>query len=265
MSNSQQADALRQDRRILVTGCSGHVGQPTVRALADAGHHVTGLDLVKPPDDLPVAKFVQTSLLDMEGLREALSDCDTVIHLAAAPSQKFGFIEHLLPRNIEGTWRLYEAMRESEVTRIIMTSSVQVSTGDPNYPKPLTADMPVQPGNDYACTKVFCEALARQHYLKRGLETCVLRLGWVVRNEQERDKLISKPALTGLYLSQQDLGRLMQALVSAPRMDWHIVYGVSLADEPYCDMSEARKLGYEPCDQFPEGLAFVNARPAEPE
>jgi nucleoside-diphosphate-sugar epimerase len=71
--------------RVFVTGASGHIGSPVVAELLDAGHEVVGL----PRSDDSAAKIETAGaevrrgdLDDLDGLKEAASEADGVIHLA---------------------------------------------------------------------------------------------------------------------------------------------------------------------------------------
>ena len=59
-------------RRAVVTGACGGIGAATVRALAATGWHVTGVDLVEPPDALEIDSFVLADLGEPGGVDEVV-------------------------------------------------------------------------------------------------------------------------------------------------------------------------------------------------
>jgi nucleoside-diphosphate-sugar epimerase len=71
--------------RVFVTGASGHIGSPTVAELLEAGHEVVGLarsDASAAKLEAAGAEVRRGDLDDLDGLKEAASEADGVIHLA---------------------------------------------------------------------------------------------------------------------------------------------------------------------------------------
>jgi nucleoside-diphosphate-sugar epimerase len=71
--------------RVFVTGASGHIGSPVVTDLLEAGHEVVGLarsDDSAAKIEAAGAEVHRGDLTDLDGLKEAASDTDGVIHLA---------------------------------------------------------------------------------------------------------------------------------------------------------------------------------------
>ena len=64
--------AARTDRRVLVTGAGGFLGQPAVRALLERGWQVEAATLGPAPEDLAEARWHDLDLLDPERLSHLL-------------------------------------------------------------------------------------------------------------------------------------------------------------------------------------------------
>jgi nucleoside-diphosphate-sugar epimerase len=71
--------------RVFVTGASGHIGSPVVAELLEAGHEVVGLarsDDSAAKIEAAGAEVRRGNLDDLDGLKQAASEADGVIHLA---------------------------------------------------------------------------------------------------------------------------------------------------------------------------------------
>lgn len=67
---------------VFVTGAGGFIGQALVRALVSRGHGVTALVHASPPP--PGTTAVRGDLLEAGSYRQAVTDAEVVVHLAAA-------------------------------------------------------------------------------------------------------------------------------------------------------------------------------------
>jgi uncharacterized protein YbjT (DUF2867 family) len=109
---------------ILVTGGTGFIGQHLVRQLVLQGYKVRILLRPSPespnlPTGLPIQVAV-SSLNDRRGLRAALKDIDTVVHLAGTES--LGVRSNLDGVDVEGTRSLSIAAKEAGINRILFLS-----------------------------------------------------------------------------------------------------------------------------------------------
>ncbi len=243
-----------EPRTVLVTGSAGRIGRAVVRELASRGHAVRGFDRVPTPQ---LAESFVGDITDGAAVRQAVQGATILIHLAATPDDD-DFLTQLLPNNIVGVYHVLEAAREAGVRRVVLASSGQVVwwqrfTG----PVPITADVPPTPRGWYAATKVFQEAAGRAYAEAHGISIIAARLGWCPRNREHIEELRTVEWAKDVYLSPRDAGRFFACTVEAPAdIRFAVVYACSqpLAQQ-YYDESPARGLlGYEPQDQWPQGI-----------
>jgi uncharacterized protein YbjT (DUF2867 family) len=120
---------------ILITGATGFIGRAVVRQLSSIGYPLRTLIRPSPrtpklPKGVPVEVAV-VSLADVRGLRAALRDVDTIIHLATAENQ--GSRGNLLVTDIQGTKNLVEAASDAGVDRIVYLSHIGAASSS-GYP-----------------------------------------------------------------------------------------------------------------------------------
>lgn len=142
--------------RVLVTGSSGYIGPALVQALMDDGHHVVGVDRLRP-DGVEPHQFIHGDLLEERSLIEAFEhDIDMVAHLAAARVDWGLSDDGYIRDNVEVTERLIEAGAEAGVAKWVFFSSVGVF--GPSV-EPLGDDAALAPDGIYGRTKAHSEEL----------------------------------------------------------------------------------------------------------
>ena len=170
--------------RALVTGGRGFAGSWLAKALLEAGSQVTSLDRDgDSPSGLELqgiaAEVNDTGgeLRDQELVARVLRDngIDSVFHLAAqaivgdansSPIPTFR-------TNIEGTWVVLEACRETGVERVVVASSDKAY--GPHEQLPYTEDSALQPVFPYDVSKAATDLIARSYWHTYGLPVAVTR------------------------------------------------------------------------------------------
>jgi UDP-glucose 4-epimerase len=148
--------------RVLVTGGAGYVGSVTVERLMAGGHDVVVLDSLMrghrdavPPDAPLIEGDNSNKLLVERVLREGR--IEAVLHCAGRSLAPESVVDPALyfQNNVVGGIALLDAMRASDVNRIVFSSSAAVyGVGD----SPITEDSPMRPINAYGETKRGFEA-----------------------------------------------------------------------------------------------------------
>jgi uronate dehydrogenase len=239
---------------VLVTGAAGTVGQPVVRELRARGHFVRALDRVAAPF---ADHALAGDIADAEVVFRAVHGIDAIVHLAANP-ENGDLIDDLLQPNIVGLWRLLEASRAASVPKLILASSIQVTTGIKNK-RLLTGD-DAAPINPYALTKRWAEIAGEMHARQHDAAVIMARIGWLPRTRERAEQMIDSDA-RDIYLSDADAGRFFACAVEADLSpgDYHVLYAIGRAPaEPRVDPAVAQRvIGYEPQHTFPAGYRLV--------
>lgn len=149
-------------QKLLITGGAGFIGSVLTAYLLDHGHKVVVLDDLSNGHSKRIdsrASLIQASILDKSALIEALVGVDIVIHCAAKSLveesvSKPGLYNQV---NTEGSRVLLEAMKETQVTNIIFSSTAAVY-GD-SKTQPITESSEINPVNPYGKSKIEAERL----------------------------------------------------------------------------------------------------------
>jgi CDP-glucose 4,6-dehydratase len=176
-----------QDRRVLVTGCTGLVGSATVRELVSRSAHVVGLvrdqvarsELVRSGLDRRI-DVVRGAVEDETILRRIVAEyeIETVIHLAA---QTIVGVANRSPMstfetNIKGTWCLLEAVRQSGRQPQVIVASSDKAYGEQSE-LPYTEAAPLAGRHPYDASKACADILALTYHHTYRLPVCVTRCG----------------------------------------------------------------------------------------
>ncbi|MBL9173003.1 MAG: NAD(P)-dependent oxidoreductase [Verrucomicrobiales bacterium] len=239
---------------VLITGSSGRIGRAVVAELMRRGHAVRGFDLAPGPE---IPDFVQGTLMDRMAVDHAMRGIECLVHLAATPDDA-DFLTELLPNNLLGVYHVLESARLAGVRRLILASSGQVNWWQGQRGElPLHPKDPPTPKSWYAATKLFLEGIGRSFSEMHGMSVIVARLGWCPRTEEQRQEIAAAEWAQNVYLSPGDAGRFFACAIEAPESVRYAL--VNAAGRPrhreHFDMTSARTLlGYEPRDEWPEGL-----------
>jgi len=209
---------MQANRKLLVvTGCAGRVAAwiaPHLRTRFE----LRGLDVDRPAADV-VDEFVNADIRDVDAVAEALSGAAAVLHLAGQPAEA-DFRERLLPRNVDGTWAVYEAAVRAGTPRFVFASTLQTIQGyDPGETVPPNAAP--RPTSVYGSTKLFGEALGRYHADHSGIGVACLRMG-AVRTADATDAR----EISSIWLGSRDLAQLVGGAVDSD-VSFAIVTAVS--------------------------------------
>jgi UDP-glucose 4-epimerase len=164
--------------RLLVTGGAGYIGSVVTAQLLAAGHEAVVLDDCSKghaESVPPGARFVRGTLREAAEPLLAEGGFDGVVHLAAK-SLVGESVERpglYFAENLGGTLALLEAMRRTEVTRIVF-SSTAATYGEPASTPILETD-PTLPTNPYGMSKLAVDTALTEYARLHGIGAVSLR------------------------------------------------------------------------------------------
>jgi len=165
-----------------VIGGAGYVGSSLVPRLLSEGYRVTVLDLYLYEKDIFAAHRGNPNLTQVEGdirdpsaVKNALQDCDAVIHLACISNDPSFDLNPALGKSINyDCFRpLVKAAKTAGVKRFIYASSSSVY-GVKSEPE-VTEDLPLEPLTDYSKYKMMCEEVLAEEGGGGGMVCVTLR------------------------------------------------------------------------------------------
>ena len=159
-------------KKVLITGGAGTIGLPLTDELISRGIKVVVFDLNEQIVRLasflnPKAEKFSGSVLDSASLRDAMTGCDAVIHLAAHLGVQRTERNRLrcIDINISGTQKVLDAcVMNKDVKKIIFASSSEVY-GEP-LENPISETAITQGKTVYAVTKLAGEELVKAYNIE---------------------------------------------------------------------------------------------------
>jgi putative NADH-flavin reductase len=210
--------------KLTIFAATGGVGRQILEQAVAAGHEVTAV--VRKPNGLPAEVRIVTADLaapDPAALASAVEGADAVLSGLGRRSASDAGITS------QGTRAITEAMRTTDVRRIVVVSASPIGTvPSPGHPKPPRHD----PGDGFFVRNVFyplVKAALRKPYADLALMEDILRdsgLDWTA----VRPPRLTNKALTGAYrtaygrnvrhglsISRADVAHLMLHVLDKPQ------------------------------------------------
>lgn len=165
--------------RILVTGGAGYIGSHAVRHFLEQDHEVWVYDNLSAGHGaaVPESRLIVADLSERERLAAVLRDkqIEAVVHFAALAYVGESVEQPLkyYRNNVTNTLTLLEAMRSTDVNKIVFSSTC-ATYGVPER-TPITESTPQQPINPYGRTKLIIEWALADAARAYGLSYAALR------------------------------------------------------------------------------------------
>lgn len=192
--------------RLLVTGVSGFVGASVARAAAARGYRVRGFVRPSSPranlDGFP-GELATGDIRDASTVRDALTGCDGLLHVAADYRLWARLPEEIVENNRLGTQAVMEAALAAGTPRIVYTSSVATIAplpgGAADETRPLAPEAAI---GAYKRGKVIAERIVEGLIASRALPAVIVNPSTPVGPGDV------KPTPTGRILVEAANGRI---------------------------------------------------------
>ncbi|MCW2514394.1 MAG: galE4 [Mycobacterium sp.] len=180
--------------RTLVTGATGPFGRAVCKRLVADGHDVTAMARRAPDRPVPGTDFAAGDVRDARAVRQAMSGCDAVVHLAwvVAPLKTEAETAEI---NLGGTENVLAAMATQGCHRLVFSSSVLAYGAVPGHPPLLTEDDERRPPRTHFYA--FHKKLAEDAITTSGVDAVLVRAGIIAGRDVDNTifRFFSSPAL----------------------------------------------------------------------
>ena len=222
--------------RVLITGAAGDIGSRLRVLLKPVYRELVLSDRVQPAELTADENFTAADLADAAAVESLCQGIDGIVHLGGKSIE--GTWDEILQSNLIGAYNLFEGARKAGVKRIVFASSNH-AVGF--YPRTTTIppDVIPRPDSRYGLSKVFGEGLGALYAYKHGIGVTSLRIGNVADAPIDARRL-------AIWLSPEDLVRLIRIGLERPGLVYEVMYGVSDNARSWYDNSPAFELGYAP-------------------
>jgi NAD dependent epimerase/dehydratase len=173
-------------RQVLVTGAGGFIASHLVERLVKDGARVrafvrynsrndVGMLRLVSPDVFSALELVRGDLRDVEAVRKAVKNTDTVFHLGALIAIPYSYVNprEVIDVNIMGTLNVLMAARDASVRRVVHTSTSEVY-GTAQY-TPIDEKHPLQGQSPYSASKIGADKIAESFYRSFDVPVVTLR------------------------------------------------------------------------------------------
>jgi len=171
-------------KKVLVTGAAGFIGSHLVEALLENNADVTAfihynsrnhwgnVEHLRKYENFSV---ISGNIEDFLFVKNAITDKDIIFHLAALIGIPYSYSapESYIRTNIIGTYNILQAAQESDIERVIHTSTSEVY-GTAEY-TPIDEKHPIKGQSPYSATKIGADKLAEAFYCSFNLPVAIIR------------------------------------------------------------------------------------------
>lgn len=171
--------------KVVVTGAGGFIASHLVERLLTLGAKVTGFVRYNSRNDAGLLellgdkkkeiRIVWGDIRELQTVRDLVGGNEIVFHLAALVGIPYSYVHpnEVIEVNTIGTLNVLTAAKESQVRRVIVTSTSEVY-GTAVY-VPMDEKHPRQPQSPYSASKIAADAIALSYYSSFNFPVAVAR------------------------------------------------------------------------------------------
>jgi NAD dependent epimerase/dehydratase len=170
--------------KVLITGAGGFIGSHLTELCVSRGFRVRAFlrynsrnqwGWLEKSAARPGVEIVCGDIRDFDSVSGAVQGCDTVFHLAALIGIPYSYVSPLayIRTNIEGTYNILQASRNSGVRNVLITSTSE--TYGTAQTVPIDETHPLVGQSPYSATKIGADQLAISYHRSFGLPVKVVR------------------------------------------------------------------------------------------
>jgi dTDP-glucose 4,6-dehydratase len=176
----------KASEKVLVTGADGFIGSHLVETLVRRGYEVRAFVQYNSfnswgwLDECAVDvkgnfEVFAGDIRDPHGVKKAMQDCSSVLHLAALIAIPFSYHspDSYIETNVRGTLNILQAARDLNLNRIIHTSTSEVY-GTAQF-VPITEEHPLRAQSPYSASKIGADQLALSFFTSFDSPVIVVR------------------------------------------------------------------------------------------
>jgi uronate dehydrogenase len=240
---------LLRVQTLVITGAAGRIGGYLRSRMRRPDRLLRLLDVAPVTDLVGGEEAVLGSLTDRDLVRRAVVGADAVVHLGGIPTEAPW--ADILTNNVDGTQSVFEAAAAEHVGRVVVASSNHAAGfwEHPGAGERLPDTVEPRPDTYYGWSKAAIESLGRLYHERFGMTVVNLRIGACIDRP---------PSILGaqMWLSPDDVGRLVEASVDPRVTGFHTVWGMSDNTGSWWSLEGGRAIGFTPED---DGAPFAAA------
>jgi NAD dependent epimerase/dehydratase len=170
--------------KIMVTGGTGFIGSHLVELLVSKGYNVVAFDRYNPNNNWGWLENSQVKndvnvilgdIRDYDSVHKSMNGCNSIFHLAALIGIPYSYVSPMayIKTNIEGTYNVLEASKETGVEQVLVTSTSE-TYGSAQY-VPIDEKHPAVGQSPYSASKIGADQLAYSYNASFDLPVKIVR------------------------------------------------------------------------------------------